>query len=138
MRFRFALALLLGLAAAALPAATGVALAMPGKPVGIGSNFLPLPEISTPIVGESRVEGVLAVTLVLETKDQPTALALKNRMPELRADALAATIEFSRLYASGYLPVDAARLSKSLNAALKPRYPGVLRVLIVKVGAEPA
>ena len=49
-----------------------------------------------------------------------------------------ATLEFARLYASGFLPVDAERLSAAINAALKPNHPGIVRVLIVKVGAVPA
>jgi hypothetical protein len=63
---------------------------------------------------------------------------LRTRMPELRATALTAALEFSRLYASGYTPVDAGRLSTDLNAAMKRAHPGIARVLIVRLDAVPA
>lgn len=101
-------------------------------------RFVVLSEITTPIVGESRIEGALSVTLVVEAADAGAADALRARMPELRTTSLTATLEFSRLYASGYMPVNAERLSADLNAALKRAYPGIARVLIVKLGAVPA
>ncbi len=101
-------------------------------------QFVPLSEITTPIFGESRIEGALSVTLVLEATDMDAAQMLKARMPELRATALTAALEFSRLYASGYTPVDAGRLSVDLNAAMKRAHPGIARVLIVRLDAVPA
>jgi hypothetical protein len=104
----------------------------------IGITFVPIAEITTPIFGDSRVEGALSVTLVIEAKDAQAAVALKAQMPSLRASSLAATIEFARLYASGFLPVDAERLSADLNAGLKRDHPGIVRVLITRVIAVPA
>jgi len=103
-----------------------------------GDTFVSLAEITTPIFGDSRIEGAMSVTLVIEAKDAAAAAALKTRMPELRASSLAASLEFSRLYASGFLPVNAVRLSADLNAALKRDHPGVARVLITRVIAVPA
>ena len=101
-------------------------------------QFVSLSEITTPIFGESRIEGALSVTLVLEASSVEAAGALRAKMPELRATALTAALEFSRLYASGYTPVDAGRLSADLNAAMKRAHPGIARVLIVRLDAVPA
>lgn len=131
----------LTLAAIGLAAVGGSDLASaahPAPPSGVGGTFLPLEEITTPIFGDSRVEGALSVTLVIEAKDNDAANLLKSKMPALRATSLAATIEFSRLYASGFLPVNAERLSAELNAALKREHPGIARVLITRVLAVPA
>ncbi len=103
-----------------------------------GSTFVQLDEITTPIFGDSRIEGALSVTLVIEAKDAQSAATLKTQMPSLRASSLAVTIEFARLYASGFLPVDAERLSVDLNAGLKRDHPGIMRVLITRVIAVPA
>lgn len=112
--------------------------ARPEQSPGMGQQFVVLAEITTPIFGDSRVEGALSVRLVLEAKDADTAAALKVRMPALRATSLAAAIEFSRLHASGLLPVNAERLSADLNAALKREHPEIARVLITRVIAVPA
>ena len=122
------------LAVSALPG--GVAIAK-DPPQG-DERFVKLSEITTPIFGESRVEGALSVTLVLQAIDKNNALELKAKLPELRAISLATTLEFARLYVSGFLPVNVERLSADLNAALKRNHPGLVRVLIIKVGATPA
>lgn len=110
----------------------------PAPPSGLGTVFVRLAEITTPIFGDSRVEGALSVTLVIEAKNVSAANALKTKIPTLRAASLAATLEFSRLYASGFLPVNAERLSADLNAALKRDHPGIAHVLITRVIAVPA
>lgn len=119
-----------------LTASDASAAARPSR--SMDPQFVPLSEITTPIFGESRIEGALSVTLVLEATDVEAAQMLKARMPELRATALTAALEFSRLYASGYTPVDAGRLSADLNAAMKRAHPGIARVLIVRLDAVPA
>ncbi len=105
---------------------------------GMAPEFVAMDGITTPIFGESRIEGALSVTIVLETANPAAAAALQRQLPQVRAVALSTTLEFSRLFASGFTPVDARRLSRSLNAALKPAFPGIGRVLIVKLSAEPA
>jgi flagellar basal body-associated protein FliL len=122
----------------ALLGGSEAAIAAPAKAVRYGSTFVPLDEITTPIFDDSRIEGALSVTIAIEAKDAATAAALKTEMPILRASALAATIEFSRLYASGLLPVNARQLSADLNAALKRAHPGIRRVLITRLIAVPA
>jgi flagellar basal body-associated protein FliL len=127
-------------------AMTAIAALAPGQaeaaaaenPSKMGAEFVQLSEITTPIFGTSRVEGALSVTIVLEARDAKVADGLRGRMPELRATAVLATLEFSRLYASGFAPVNAVQLSSALNRALRERYPGVARVLITSLEAVPA
>jgi len=123
--------------AAALLAGSGAS-ATPRQGMEMDARFVALDEIATPILSQSRIEGTLSVTLVLRATSVDTARTLRKRMPELRAASLAATMEFSRLYASGYTTIDVARLSGDLNAALKRVDPGVERVLIVSLSALPA
>jgi len=91
-----------------------------------------------PIVEGARADGTLRIKLVLEARDAPTAEKLTSTLPLLRAAALAAGIEFARLYASPMMPVDVARLSADLTAALRRQEPGIARVLIVEVAAARA
>lgn len=114
------------------------ALAAKSASGAMAPELVPIDEIITPIFGQSRIEGALRVAIVLEAANPTSAAALKRQLPQLRAVALSTTLEFSRLFASGFTPVDARRLSRSLNAALKPAFPGIGRVLIVKLSAEPA
>lgn len=118
-----------GIATAAEPAA---------DPLAGSAHFVPMPEIIAPIFGPSRPEGSLAFTLVIETTDPAAAAAMNRQMPQLRAASLASAMEFARLHASGYMPVDVARLSAELTTTLKRTQPGITRVLIVKVAALPA
>lgn len=120
------------IAADAAPAAAS------GKPATAGPQFLTMEEITAPIFSASRIEGSLSVTLVIEATTPAAATELGKDMPRLRATSLATAIEFSRLYASGLTPVNVAKLSADLNAALKSAHPGIARVLIVKVAAVPA
>ena len=100
-------------------------------------RFLPLDAITTPIFGESQIEGGITVRVVLETRDPAIASALHGQMPKLRAAAVTTTLEFARLNASGYAPVDVSLLSGALNRGIKAIDPRVARVLIVQVGAQP-
>ncbi|MCJ8157715.1 hypothetical protein [Sphingomonas sp. LaA6.9] len=115
--------------------------AVAADPAGIASDtvhFVPLERIMTPIFGVSRIEGELDLAVVVEANSAASAEAIRTRMPEMRAASLAASLEFSRLHASGFAPVNAEQLSADLTAALKPIHPGLNRVLIVKVSALPA
>jgi hypothetical protein len=95
-------------------------------------------EISVPIIDASRINGVLRVSITLEAGDAVSAAELGGRMPELRAAALAATLEFARLHASPFAPVDVSRLAAALTPALSHVSPSISRVLIVKVAAHEA
>ncbi len=122
--------------AAAVPLALGgAARASGGGNGGEDVNFVVLAPISVPIVESDRVEGKLYVKLVIDAKSAEAAASLEERLPELRAVTVAATLEFARLNASSFRPVDAERLDRELHAALAHADPGVARVLIVEVAA---
>lgn len=99
------------------------------------ASFLPLEEIDVPIVDGGRVDGVLHLTVVVQAKTGDDAAALGKRMPELRAAVLPAAIEFARLRASRFAPVDVARLSAMIAPPLKRVDAAIDKVLIVKVSA---
>lgn len=131
-RRAFAVATTLSLAIAAAVPAEAQAQAASAE------SFCNMDEISVPIIDASRVDGVLRVTLVLQAHDTAGVAALERKMPELRAAALAEAIEFARLYASPYTPVDAGKLVAALTPALRRVAPAIKRVLIVKVAAQTA
>jgi hypothetical protein len=125
----------------AVATALSLAIAAPSQAqtqTALAATFCNMKEISVPIVDAGRVDGVLRVTLVLEARDAIGVAELDRRMPELRAAALAEAIEFARLYASPFTPVDARKLAASLTPALRRVSPSIKRVLIVKVAAQMA
>lgn len=99
--------------------------------------FVTLEAMEMPIMSPSQIEGRMHVSLTLEAKDADSAHNLDKDMPRLRALALTSAIEFSRLHASGFRAVDVEALNTSMGDALKARYAGINRVLIVKVSAMP-
>jgi hypothetical protein len=101
-------------------------------------SYLPLSDISVPIVDAGRLDGVLRVSIVLQTYNGEAADQLKEKMPQLHADSLSATAEFARLYASPYSPVDVQRLSEEIAPALRRNNMGIRKVLIVNVSAKEA
>lgn len=119
-------ALALGTAAVKGPAANA-----PANP----DNFVPLEDITAPIIDAGRIDGQLDLSLVIEAGSPEDAANLGERRPELRAAMLASSLEFARLHASPFTPVDAGRLSEALVPAARKVDPRVARVLIVKVGA---
>ena len=94
--------------------------------------------IAVPIIDGARMQGTLHFRLVLEANDDATAELLASDMPGLRAEALAAGAEFSRLRASPFLAVDAQQLSVEMTEALRAREHGISRVLLVEVSARPS
>ena len=98
-------------------------------------TFVAMQEISVPIVDARRMGGVLRGSVVLEARDAASAASLAQRMPELRAAGLGAAIEFARLHASPFAPVNVRKLSDTLAPALHSVEPGIARILIVKVSA---
>ncbi|WP_239987328.1 hypothetical protein [Sphingosinithalassobacter portus] len=108
-----------------------------GSSGGEGTHFVEMPEIAVPITDSGRVGGELRVRLVLDATDDAAAKNIQEMMPVLRAAAVAASLEFARLYASGMRAVDVAMLDQDLTAALQAADHGVARVLIVRVGAFP-
>jgi hypothetical protein len=102
----------------------------------VDTSFLALEPIDAPIVDGGRVDGVLHVTLVVQAKSEEAAAALAKRMPELRAAALPAAIEFARLRASRFAPVDVTRLAATIASPVKAVDPAIAKVLIVRVSAS--
>jgi hypothetical protein len=99
------------------------------------ATFVALEPIDAPIVDGGRVDGVLHVTIVVQAKTSEDAAGLAKRMPELRAAALPAAIEFARLRASRFAPVDVMRLAATLASPVKRIDHAIDKVLIVKVSA---
>lgn len=97
--------------------------------------FVIMDEISVPIVDTARIDGVLRVSIVLQVRDADGAASLSRRMPELRAASLGAAIEFARLHASPFTPVDVRMLAAALAPALRGVDANITKVLIVKVSA---
>lgn len=126
---RSALLAVMALATAGMaPAATQ---AVPFNP----DNLVKLEQIDTPIVDAGRIDGVMHVQLVVETKSAANASGLSKRMPELRAASLAASIEFARLRASPFTALNVSQLSQTLTPALQRVDPDISRVLIVRATA---
>lgn len=103
-----------------------------------GGEFVEMEGIAVPIIDGAKVEGTLYFRIVLEASDGAAAESLSSNMAALRADALAAGSEFSRLRASPFLAVDAQRLSADLTETLRARAEGITRVLLVEVAAKSA
>ncbi|WP_052018335.1 hypothetical protein [Novosphingobium lindaniclasticum] len=131
--FRLA-ALLAAAVAAAAPALADTKKADPIPPPD--PSFLVMEPIDAPIVDSGRIDGVLHLSIAVKTKSADDAAGLAKRMPELRAASLAAAIEFARLHASPYTPVNVARLSAMIAPPIKRLDKGIEKVLIVKVSAD--
>lgn len=99
------------------------------------ATFVTMDEISVPIVDTARIDGVLRIRIVLQAHDTDGAAILARRMPELRAASLAAAIEFARLHASPFTPVDVRKLTATLAPTLRGVDANIAKVLIVKVSA---
>ena len=100
--------------------------------------FLTIDDITTPIFSPSGIEGSLSVSVAIQAGDTNKMRRLQQKLPELRAALLSSTLEFSRLYASGFRAVDAERLDRTLSEALQRVDADAGRVLILEVSARPA
>lgn len=124
----------------ALTMATSAGGAGPGAaadPAGAPA-LVDMTAMAVPIVDGDRIQGTLQVRLMLNATDDGAAAKATEAMPRLRAAALTAMLEFARLYASPFRPVDAERLSRELDAAVEREAPGAAQVLLVEVVARPA
>jgi flagellar basal body-associated protein FliL len=97
--------------------------------------FVPMTEVTVPIIESDRIRGQMHVRLVLDTTDSQAATRVRNRLPELRSTLIGAAVEFSRLYASGRTAVNATQLTADLTKALRAKDSDISRVLIVEVAA---
>lgn len=104
---------------------------MPGS-----AELVPMEAIALPIIDGARLLGTLHFQLVLEVDEGTSAATVTSKMPLLRAEAIAAGAEFSRLSASPFVAIDAQRLSSDLTLALRTQQTGIARVLLVEVTAK--
>jgi hypothetical protein len=131
--------LLLSAAVVAVPAAAAIAATsrLPGASAIVADpHFVALPRIVVPIVDGQRIDGRLSFDLAVVTADDASAKRVGAALPELRATAVMAGTEFSRLQASALTPVDAEALAVRLSASIRQQDPDVASVLIVKVRAS--
>lgn len=120
-------------------AAASFAVAAPGHAQELpAAPYVAMDEISVPIIDAGRIDGMLRVSIVLEARDTAGAASLARKMPELRAAGLGAAIEFARLHASPFTPVNVHKLAGTLEPALRGVDGTIARILIVKVSARAA
>ena len=98
-------------------------------------HLVAMDEIRVPIIDGNRADGALRLKLVLETADGAAAEKATASLPVLRSVAVAGALEFARLYASPFMPVDASRLALDMTASLHAQDAGISRVLLVEVAA---
>ena len=99
-------------------------------------GLIAMEAIAVPIIDGAKMEGTLHFRLVLEARDSEAAHHIAGHLPELRAEALATGVEFSRLRVSPFLAVDAHQLAEDLTQALRARDEGIARALLVEVTAK--
>jgi len=99
-------------------------------------HFVDMDEISVPIVDGSRVDGTLHVKLVIDAANADAASRLSENLPALRQAALSASLEFARLQASAFAPVDVSALDAALTGAISAVDKAGSHVLIVEVSAR--
>lgn len=102
---------------------------------GGGMHFIPMDGLDVPIVEGDRADGRLRLKLVLRASDEVGAQRIRAALPALREASLAAAIEFARLYATPFAPVDAGRLAHDMTAALHAQEQAIDTVLLVEVSA---
>jgi hypothetical protein len=100
------------------------------------TQFVEMDTISVPIVDSNRVDGALHVKLMIDVADPVTAERLRKNMPALREAALGAALDFARVQASAYSPVDVASLDTALTSAVGSVDKAASHVLIVEVSAR--
>lgn len=122
---------------ASLMALAGACLASPAQAQSAEAlTFVRMKEISVPIIDAGRMDGILHITLVLQARTEGDVIPIRRKLAELRSAGLGAAIEFARLYASPYAPVDVERLSERMSEAMKNAVPEIDKVLIVEVSAR--
>lgn len=120
-------------AAPALPANTDARKAVELPPPD--ASFLAMEQIDAPITDGDRIDGVLHVLVTVQAKPGEDAGAIGKRMPELRAAALPAAIEFASLRASRFSAVDVEKLAQMIADPVRRVDPAIEKVLIVQVSA---
>lgn len=131
MRRRFARAI------AALPLVVVSTGASGGEtaPAHAAPQYVALDPFIIPIIDSDRLTGNLRLTIVIDAGDAASAEKMKLRLPLLRQAAMGSAIDFARLHASPFLPVNAELLESNLTAAMAGPDLGRARVLITEVSA---
>lgn len=96
--------------------------------------FKSLAPVTVAIVDGGQIQGQLKVSLAVSGADQA---ALDRGVPLIRAAAISALSEHARLRATPYAPVNAEALSRDLDQSVRHAAPGVSKVLLVRVEAQP-
>ena len=124
------------------PVIAAVVASQGGSVSGAGSDsaaapvfLLPMPPLDVPIVEGDRADGRLRLKLVLRADDEAGLARLRAAMPSLRETVLATASEFARLYATPFASVNAQRLARTMEAALRGRNDAIRSVLLVEVAA---
>jgi hypothetical protein len=128
---------LVSAAAIGMPSAATMAYAArPDMAQAIEPHLVTLSEIEVPVIDSGRMQGRLRFEVVLDAADEAGAVRLSANVPRLRSVMVESAMEFSRLYVSGAMPVDAGGLAAALTKALKAADPDVGRVLITSASAN--
>ncbi|MGK0492135.1 MAG: hypothetical protein ACJASD_002367 [Sphingomonas echinoides] len=131
MRQRFARAI------AALPIVIVSTGASGGEsaPAHAAPQYVALDPFVVPIVDSDRITGNLRLKIMIDAGDAASAEKMKLRLPVLRQAAMGSAIDFARLHASPFLPVNAELLEGNLTTAMAGPDLGHARVLITEVSA---
>lgn len=98
-------------------------------------QYVALDPFVLPIVDSNRLTGNLRLKIVLDGGDAAGAERLKQRLPLLRQAAMGSAMDFARLHASPFLPVNAELLEGNLATAMAGPDLGQARILITEVSA---
>ncbi|MFA6123703.1 MAG: hypothetical protein WC704_07735 [Sphingomonas sp.] len=98
-------------------------------------QYVALDGFVVPIVDSNRLTGNLRLKIVLDAGDAANAEKVKLRLPILRQAAMGSAIDFARLHASPFLPVNAELLEQNLTTAMAGPDLGQAHVLITEVSA---
>lgn len=96
--------------------------------------FKALAPVTVAIVDGGQIQGQLKVSLAVSGADEA---ALDRGVPLIRAAAISALSEHARLRATPYAAVNAEALSRDLDKAVRHSAPGISKVLLVRVEAQP-
>lgn len=105
-----------------------------GKATHPAPQYVALDAIVVPIVDADRLTGNFRLKITLDAGDAAAAEAMKPRLPMLRQAALGSAMDFARLHASPFMPVNAELLERDLQSAMATEL-GKGRILITEVSA---
>ncbi|USI71987.1 hypothetical protein [Sphingomonas morindae] len=101
-------------------------------------RILRLEPFELPMIVNGNISGHLTARLAAEAQDSAALVRLNRTLPVLRAQLLAALLEFGRLHGSSLTAPDAQRLSLMLNSRDFTPQDEVRRVLILDLTCSPS